>query len=516
MKLFAAAVVSGIIFASLYGFFGVQKAAASEAAAPHLLKTWVKTWGGSTDEMAHNSAIDASGNVYVAGEFSGTVDFDPDPALVDNHTSNGAQDAFLSKFGADGTFIWAKTWGGSTRDVVNGLVVDSLGFVYVSGPFQNGAYFNPPSGAFFSSNAGGMNNIFLSKFAPDGTFQWVRTWGPTDGGAESYSIALDQQNDVYVVGDYSGSGCDFNPWNAPHDYHINHNKVFFDAFLSKFDTNGTFLWAKTWGGEGYDDGPGVAVDGLGNVYVAGMYASQTIDFNPAGGGVNTPAHDSGILVDVFLSKFDANGSFQWVRTWGGPGVDDVGQHVAVDESNHVYVGGRFGCTACDFDPWGPPDLHSSQGDLDAFVSKFDQNGTFQWARTWGGPGWDAESGLVVDRWNRVSVAGIFNGTVDFDPGSGTRQQTSNGLKDAFLTQLDINGNFLALKTWGGEQDDGVFHLAKDGSDNVYAAGWYRTTVNFDPGGLGDLHSSNGMSDIFIAKFAAPVLSNIAYLPLVKK
>ena len=284
---------------------------------------------------------------------------------------------------------------------------------------------------------------------------------------------------------------------SPHDIHPNHPPtpgspfgLLFDAFLSKFDSSGNFLWAKTWGGEGYDDGPGVAVDSLGNVYVGGMYASTdpTLNFDPAGGSGahGHPAHDSGIVVDVFLSKFASDGTFQWVRTWGGQGTDEVGQTVAVDRSNNVYVAGRFGCVPCDFNPWGIADLHSSHGNLDAFVSKFDSNGNFQWAKTWGGLAGTQLAGLATDGSNNVYATGIFANTVDFGSGSGV---SSHGLWDAFLSKFDSYGNFQGAETWGGPGDDGGNKLARDAAGNVYVAGWFRGTVDFDPGSGVDNHTA---------------------------
>ena len=492
------------------------------AAAQNLTPTvysGAKTWGGSASgAQANKLSVDGAGNLYVAGEYTGTVDFNPGGGAA--HASNGAQDAFLSKFDSSGNFQWVKTWGGTGRDVSNSMGVDSSGNVYVFGIFVNTVDFNPAGGATHSSNAGSMNNVFLSKFAADGTFQWVKTWGPTDGGAEGYSIAIDGSNNVYAVGDFTGSQCDFNPWNSPHDVHPNHptppGSLFgpwlFDAYLSKFDSNGNFIWAKTWGGEGYDDGPGVAVDSLGNVYVGGMYASQTINFDPAGGsgGLGHPAHDSGIMVDVFFSKFNSSGTFQWVKTWGGTGTEEVGQAVTVDGLNNVYVGGRFGCANCDFNPGGIAAFHSSQGDVDAFISKFDASGTFQWAKTWGGKGKDVTAGVTSDGSNNVYVTGIFSNTVDFGSGS---EVSSHGLWDVFLSKFDSNGNFQEAQTWGGPGNDGGNTIARNAAGNVYVAGWFSGSVDFDPGSGVDNHAASGVKDAFVSKFLPSLL---VYLPLVQR
>ncbi len=521
-----------VIFIGLAGL-NPPPGLSAPAASAGLSKGWTRTWGASGSEKVGRVALDGAGNLYAAGEFAGTLDFNPSPAAADFHSSNsGSIDAFLSKYDSAGNLLWAKTWGGSKRDVAYGVGVDGLGNAYVVGPYIDTVDFDPDplltdihtsnaiSGTFYH------NNIFLSKFAPDGTFQWARTWGPgyvkgSVGGAEAYNVVV-AGSALYVVGDFSGDVTDFNPWGS-HDYHANHpasqGNLYFDSFLSKFDLDGNFQWARTWGGEGYDDGPGVAVDGFGSVYVAGMYGSQTINFDPAGGsgGLGHPAHDSGPIVDVFLSKFDASGNFQWVRTWGGQGTEDAMGTVVVDEANMVYVGGRYASTLCDFNPGGVPDLHSTNGGLDAFVSKWSPDGNFQWARTWGGSGTDSVVGLAVDGLGSVYTTGWYSGAVDFDPGGGLDNHTSNGLKDVFFNQFDANGNFYWAKTWGGSGDD-MAGLAMLGRHSIYVAGGFggapAETVDFDPGSGVDNHSAAGAADAFVSQFL--VQSHPVYLPLLTR
>jgi hypothetical protein len=524
--LFASILLLVAAFAARKRVIPVSAAPAKESTLAATSFSWAKTWSGQ-DASANRVAADGSGNVYVAGEFIGTVDFDPALASVDFHSSsNGTIDAFLSKFDSNGNLLWAKTWGGeSGRDVAYGVGVDSAGNAYVVGPYRYTVDFNPdPIGTdTHTSNAGGENNIYLSKFSADGEFQWVRTWGPApvpghiSFGAEAYTVVVDG-NYLYVVGDFSGDQTDFNPWGS-HDWHQNHlpaaDPIFFDAFLCKFDLNGNFQWAKTWGGEGYDDGPGVVVDGAGNVYVAGMYASQTINFDPAGGsgGLGHPAHDSPTLVDVFLSKFDSNGTFQWVRTWGGQGTEDAMGIVSVDGANNVYVTGRYSSTDCNFNPNGTPDIHSTNGGQDAFLSKFDAGGNFQWARAWGGSGNDLAGGLAVSGTGSVYVGGWFSGTVDFNPGSGIDNHASNGQTDAFLVQFDAGGNFQWAKSWGGSGND-TSGVAIDGAGNVYASGGFVGTVDFNPGSGVENHTASGQRGAFLSKFLS--LSNPIYLPLIAK
>ncbi len=488
---------------------------------------WVKTWGGSSTEMAKGVAVDTSGNVYVIGEFAGTVNFDPaGPNPSATRTSyNNTLDAYLTKFNASGTWQWTRIWGAGPvsalsymgRDAANGIALDSAGNVYVVGLYQGTVDFG--SGFIFPSNAPmGSNNVFAAKFNSNGVTQWVKTWGANSGG-EAYSVAVDPAGYVYVQGDWSGVSCDFDQYGA-HDVHLNHGH--FDAFLVKLRaSDGAFQWAKTWGGEGYDDGPGVAVDSLGYVYVAGMYASKTINFDPAGvhpDGDKHPAHDSGSLVDVFLSKFDSAGNFLWVRTWGGQGTDDAGQMVTIDHANNIYVGGRYGCITCEFNPATTAHPHAN-GDLDAFVSKYDSAGNLLWLKTWGGASADASAGLVVDQQNNLHVTGVYSATVNFDPDGAGDTRTANGLWDASITTFDSSGNFQGAQTWGGSGQDGIWNATIDANNHLYIAGYFSApgTVDFDPG-TGTAHrASQGGMDAYLSKFViplAPATSSRLYLPFI--
>lgn len=530
----------GVPLLFILGSLHFSTTAASAASTPPSF-SWAKTWGGNNASvMAKSVKVDETGNIYTAGEFSGTVNFDPagvNPSAT--FTSlNSTVDAFLSKLDASGNFQWVRTWGsgpvggntarGYGRDAANGLAMDNAGNLYVIGLYQAAVDFG--AGMVVTSNApAGYNNIFAAKFAADGATQWVRTWGGTTGG-EGYSVAVDKvRGYVYVEGDWSTSPntgtVDFNPAGPTHDPHANHG--FYDAFLSKYDLNGNFIWAKTWGGEGYDDGPGVAVDeATGNVYVGGMYGSQNINFDPAGGsgGLGHPATNTGdpmgplVYVDVFLSKFNANGDFQWVRTWGGlngegKGTVNAGELGAVDGAGNVYIVGRFGCASCNFNagPTGEPDTRSSHGDLDAFVSKYDANGNFLWARTWGGPGWDGAGGVAVDAANNVYVGGMISATVDL----GSGPVTSQGLWDASLTKFAANGDFQWAQTWGGPGSDVNWGLTLDSVGNAYTFGFFQNTVDFDPGSGMDNHPASGVQDAYLSKFTGAFvpLDKRLYLPL---
>ena len=389
---------------------------------------WARTWGGSDYDYGEGVAIDGSGNVYVTGYFEGTVDFDPGSG-VDNHTSNGsAGDVFLSRFDSWGAMKWAHTWGGSDWDEGLGVAVDGPGNVYVTGWFSGTVDFDPGSGVD-NHTSHGHTDVFLSKLDSSGAFQWARTWGGSDDWDEGRGVGVDGSGNVYVTGFFRDTA-DFDPGSGVDNHTSNGD----DVFLSKFDSSGAFIWARTWGGNwGY----GVAVDGSDNVYVTGEFYG-TVDFDPGSGVDNRTSNGVG---DVFLSKFDSSGAFKWARTWGGSSHEsDEGVGVAADGSDNVYVTGWFQDTV-DFDPGSGVDNHTSNGEYDVFLSKFDSSGAFVWARTWGGSYWDWGHCVAVDGSGSVYVTGLFTNTVDFDPGSGVDNHTTNGGTDAFLSKFPPDGNW---------------------------------------------------------------------------
>ena len=445
---------------------------------------WARTWGGLHEDSGRSVVVDGSGNSYVTGyftEYSGDlVDLDPG-AGVDNHMSNGLDDAFLSKFDSGGDFLWVRTWGGVGYDGGISVGLDGSGNVYATGFFQVAVDLDPGAGVDDHISNGG-SDVFLSKFDSGGSFLWARTWG---GGCNDHSssVAVDGSGSAYVAGDFSGEGpTDFDPGPGV-DNHT--SSIWPNAFLSKFDSCGNFLWARTWGGYNGEDAESVALDGSGNAYVTGVFGTTPLDFDPGAGVDNHVSNGAG---DAFLSKFDSGGNYLWARTWGGTDYD-VGFSVVLECPGNAYVAGYFSATA-DFDPGAGVDYHVSNGSDDVSLSKFDSGGDFLWARTWGGPyGDDVGRSVAVDGSGNAYVAGYYYGTADLDPGPGVDYHTYGG-RDAFLSKFDSSGSLLWACTWQGIGNKEVSSVGVDGFGNAYVTGGLWGTVDFNPGAGVDYHTAN--------------------------
>jgi hypothetical protein len=275
-------------------------------------------------------------------------------------------------------------------------------------------------------------------------------------------------------------------------------------YLTKFTFDGDWLGVNVWGGNSVlDTGRGVGVDSSGSVYVTGRF-SGTSDFDP---GTGEDIHTSNGGGDIFLSKFNSTGAFQWAKTWGSslddPGSDyyysEEGWDIAFDSENNAYVTGTFYMTV-DFDPGPGEDWHISDKSPDVFLSKFNPSGEFQWARTWGGESDLTGYGVDTDPLDNVLVTGVWgDGAVDFDPGPGEDWHETNqdGL---YVSKFNKSGDFIYATIW----DELIYSLdiATDDSGDAYISGGfvsYGDGTDFDPGLGVDKHSSNGFHDSFIMK-----------------
>jgi len=255
-------------------------------------------------------------------------------------------------------------------------------------------------------------------------------------------------------------------------------------------------WVRPFSGSGNAHGHSIAVDASGNVYTTG-YLTGTADFDP---GAGTASLTSTGGQDIYVHKFDANGNFLWAKSMGGLSNDE-GLSVAVDASGNVYTTGYFEGTV-DFDPGpGVSNLVTSGSYYDIFIQKLDANGNFVWVKQIGSTLADAGNSIAVDA-GHVYITGFCpsNGTVDFDPGPGTYNLPGDQ-SPIFVLKLDLNGNFVWAKGMGGISSDEGQSVSVDASGNVYTAGHFAGTCDFDPG-TGTYSLSSPAMDIFVQKLDA--------------
>lgn len=428
---------------------------------------WSRTFGNTGDDQGQAVAIDGADNVVMAGWFSLSTDFGGGML-----TSAGNADVIVAKYDAAGNHLWSRRFGGTGADEAYEVAVDGAGNVLVTGLFAGTVDFGGGNLV-----AAGSSDVFLLKLDPSGNHLWSRRFGSSlaDMG---YGVATDGAGNVLVTGQYVGNA-DFGggPLVSAGSTEI---------FLAKYDAGGAHQWSRRFGNNSTDVGRAVVVDGSGNVILTG-YCSGTVDFG--GGGTAALGND-----DAFVAKFDAAGTHQWSRRFGGVG-DDIGYSVAVDGAGAVVATGFFQGTM----NAGGGNLVSA-GVADIFVAKYDAAGAHQWSRRFGGSGHDVGYGAAMDSGGGVLLTGEILGAVDLGGGPVTGQNM-----DIFVAKYDPSGNWLWNRHFGGTSTDLGFDVAADGTGGVVLTGYYRLTADFGGGPVTSVGSVDGVLAKYHDDAAVPVL-----------
>ena len=429
----------------------------------------------------------------------------------DDSYNGGYHDVFVSKLDSSLSVLIASTFlGGSGSDYGNAIALDSSNNVYVAGSTSSTDF--PTAGfPYDDSYNRGNNDVFVSKFDSSLSALIASTFLGGASSDRSGAIALDSNNNVYVVGPTSSnildSGYeypnDFPTAGSPYDGSYNGGG---DVFLSKLDSSLSTLIASTFlGGSGHDRGYAFALDSSNNVYVTGYTASA--DFPTTGS-----PYDANNYIDVFVSKLDSDLSTLIASTFLGGSGSDLGNAIALDSSNNVYVTGNTWST--DFPTAGSPYDYSHNDDRDVFVSKLDSNLSTLIASTFlGGASMDFGNAIVLDSSNNVYVAG-YTWSTDF-PTAGSPYDSSynGGFEDAFVSKLDSSLSTLIASTFlGGARNEHCGAIALDSSNNVYVVG-STTSTDFPTAGSPYDDSFNGSyGDVFVSKlelFQLPETTTIA-------
>lgn len=202
----------------------------SKVSASNGIYMATKTIGGATSESAESIIVDASGSVYLTGNFTGACDFDPS-ALQYNLGANGIGDAFILKLDVNLLFVWAKQLGSLDQVIGSDIKLDSDQNIITSGIFNGTADFDPSTTSTYTITDNGNANYdaYIHKLDPNGNFVWVKTWGNTNSVGLN-SITLDPSNNIYSVGEFFTT-VDFDP-SSTTSYSLTSNGAT-DAFIHK-------------------------------------------------------------------------------------------------------------------------------------------------------------------------------------------------------------------------------------------------------------------------------------------
>ncbi len=382
-------------------------------------------------DFSRHMITNANGDVFIAARFWGAVDFDPTEG-VDIHTSNcnswffgtcmesnrDNTDIFLTKINSDGSYGWTRTFGGIKYESVDGLAIDSVGDVYLTGSFISNMDFDPTEGIdnkvwTVSRDLNNFYNpdLFITKILSDGSYGGVKVLSAATR-VQPTGIAVDANDNIFTIGNFSATV------NENVDFDLGTGEAIRSSsggvgFITKTDSSGNFLWVQQ-----FDtfDLKKIDTDSSGNVYVMGRF-TETADFDPS---VGVDSHTSNGSRDVFVTKLNASGSYAWTETFGDIGYDEA-DALVVSPDGHAYVTGYLS------------DVLNVAGSRTIYIADISPNGVLLSTNEMQGSGIGRGYGITLDQNDNVYIAGSFSGTIDFEPGPG----------EALVTPPTYGGAFYA-------------------------------------------------------------------------
>ena len=384
---------------------------------------WTKVLGSSTYNQGTTLSTGIDGSIYISG----------------GKLNNSSTDAYLIKYTSDGTKVWTKLLGTTGEDYSSAVVTGLDGSIYIAGS---------AGGSLDAQIYAGNTDAFLTKFNPDGTKIWTKELGTISiDRATALTVGLD--GSIFVAGYSLGSL----------DGQINSGGA--DAFLTKYKPDGTKLWTKLLGSTGADTALGLTTGLDGSIYLSGA-TTGVLD-----GKANTGNFDA------FVTKFNSDGLKSWTKQFGST-AEDVALDVATGLDGSIYI---CGITLGSFDG------QVNSGNYDAFLAKYSADGTKIWTKFSGTSIEDQSVELTIGIDGSIYMSGFTGGALD--------GQQFGGMQDAFLIKYNTDGTKIWTNLIGTNQEDEAYGITTGLDGTIYVSGYTEGSIN------GQTITN---ADIFLAKY----------------
>lgn len=445
---------------------------------------WSTYHGGTDDDWGQSVAIDASGNVYITG-----TTYSTGMATSGAHqtTFGGSYDVFISKFNSSGVRQWTTYYGGSGLENGTGIALDVNGNIYIVGNTTSTS--GIATSGSFQTNIVGSSDAFIVKFNSSGVRQWATYYGGNGSSGESFNgISIDANGSIIVSGlTSSTSGIA-----SSGAYQTTYGGGSYDIFFARFNSSGVRQWATYYGSSGFDGAYAISNDATGNIFVSCITNSTS---GVASSGAYQTTYGGGNN-DILIIKFDSNGARQWGTYYGGTG-DDEAYGIAIDTIGNILITGGTG-TSSNMTSTGAHQT-SYGGNGDAFVLKFNTNGTRLWATYFGGAQLEYGFGIATQLNGDFYITGQTYSSSGIAT-SGVYQTTFKGVSDAFVAKFNSSGVRQWSTYYGDTANDIGYGIVTDGSGNTFIAGLTASPIGVTTSGAFQTTYGGGGSDAFIAAF----------------
>jgi gliding motility-associated-like protein len=380
---------------------------------------WVKRGSNHYDDRGLGLCLDPVGNVYVTGTCWGGLIFG---TLNVYNTTSYTDQIYVLKLDTDGNEIWLKNAGvdeaGFPYNDDHGfdLVSDSDGDILVTGFISN----NDPTDHFANFDAisipvQAMDSMaFIAKLSNDGVWQWVQTNGGVDGYRDN-RITVDDEKNIYVVGGFQGTKT-FGTTTLT-------SAGLSDIYITKYDTDGNFMYAKNAGSPLDDRANDVAFDYENNLYITGEFKGNAVFGTDT---INNNGSDEDR--DIFVARISKDGIWDWVKKAGSNSGGDRGNGIVVNHTGNIFVTGQFKDKA---KFGGTLEVDGGTDSVQVFIAAIDSLGKWRWVIQGGGIDSDRGNGITCDEDCHVYATGYYASTIFFD----TNTITSTGKKDMFILKM---------------------------------------------------------------------------------
>ena len=400
------------------------------------------------------SDVDANGNTYTLGYFSGTTNIGG--TIL---TSYGYNDGFLAKYSPTGALLWVRQIGSASNDYPSNFVLDGAGNAYVLG--ENGGSISLGNNVTIPY-VGILSNSYIVRFNVQGIADWAQ-WTPNGSGTFT-DICIDRTAHVFLTGMSSSQitlgGVTLPSANGPRPF-IARMSTLTGAveFINACCTYVPFTRSTQY----YY--PRIAASPSGEIYLLNAFVESVII-----NGITLPARGN---PDVLIAKYTTAGNFEWLQVLGGAGAGVYANAARIDAFGNLYVAGWFG-GAVTFGPPTSPVVLNSGGLSDAFLVKLAPTGSVAWAQAGGGSGQDEYQTIALDATNSPTAVGKFSGTARF----GSTTLSSLGGQDVAVVTYSSQGQLRWAQQAGGAGLDTGERAGFDSSGVLRVLGHFTTACTF--------------------------------------
>ena len=388
---------------------------------------FAKRAGGSGVDRA-NATASTEGGFFITGYYSGTAIFGAGEIHESTLISSGSDDMFVAGYSIDGTLVFAKSAGGIGVDEGLSIAAQNDGTCFVTGRYNSSAVFGP--GEINETTLVG-GRIFVAKYHADGTLDFAKKVSGS-GNNNSFGIVAQDNGTFFVTGRFSGEVV-FGPGE------VNETTLFAtfgpQAFIAKYNTDGTLALVKQAGGEGWCTGRAMSLAGE-NIFITGDFTG-TATFGTGEVNETTLVLDNANASDVFVAKYNIDGTLVFAKRTSGFSSHDNGFGISALSDGTFFIAGQFKKTVI----FGPGEVGqtalTSYGGVDIFVAKYNPDGTLDFVNKAGGSGTDTGAAISTTSDGGAVLTGYFSGSAIYGEGeAGETNLVAEGFFDIFVAKYN--------------------------------------------------------------------------------